>query len=192
MPSRIKLRAAIVAPLVIATVVIAVVAAGLAGLGGRKQPAAIPAQCPSYTAREAPFAPPLSAARTHFVPFAPTAVLLCFYADSSEGHTPASVSLAQEVLITDAAVASRLAADLDAAAQSSDYLNRGIVNCGVALLQSLDAYFQGDGRSIQVRITGLPGCSGATNGPKNSALGNSDIVSELQGLLGYDRWPGLP
>jgi hypothetical protein len=190
MPTRIRLRAAIVVPVVIVAVVCAVVAAGLAGVGGRKEPAAIPAQCPSYADREAPFAPLLSAARTHYVPFTPTGALLCFYANTADGTAPPNETLAKEVHITAPAGASGLADDLDAAARSSANLNRGISagSCGAELFESLDAYFQGDGRSILVRISGLPGCSFATNGPKHARIGNSEIVPELQRLLGISDW----
>lgn|GEM_PF-1832522 len=188
--NKVHVRAAVVAPVVIVAVVGAVVAAGLAGVGGRKEPAAIPAQCPAYADREAPFAPLLSAARTHYVPFTPSAVLLCFYANTSDGTAPPSESLAREVHLTDPAGASGLADDLDAAARSSANLNRGISagSCGAELFESLDAYFQGDGTSIQVRISGLPGCSWATNGPKSARIGNSEIVPELQRLLGISDW----
>jgi hypothetical protein len=152
----------------------------------------IPAKCPAQPATADPEAPPLSAARARYVPFTPRSVMLCFYAIPPQGPAPAGVSLAKQVLITDGAVARRLADDLDRAARSSENLNHGIVNCGAALAQTLDAYVQGDGRSIQVRIFGFPGCVVATNGPKRSMIGNSNILEEIQGLLGYDSWPGLP
>jgi len=152
----------------------------------------IPAQCPALLAAGGPAAPPVPAARARYVPFTPMSVLLCFYAIPSQGPAPAGESLAKQVLIADGAVARRLADDLDAAARASENMNHGTVACGMALAQSFDAYFQGSGSSIQVRISGLPYCSSATNGPKQSMIANSDILTEIQGLLGYDSWPGLP
>lgn len=189
MPSRIRVvRAAVVVPVVIAVVVVGVVVAGLAGVGGRRSPTTIPAGCPAFSAAGSPHAPLLSAARTRFVPFPPTAALLCFYADLSSGTGPVNEALAKEVRLSDAAAAGRLADDLDAAARSSAHLNFGVTNCGAEIIARLDVYFQGAGRAILVRISGLPGCSWATNGPKQSSIGNSEIVLELQQLLGITDW----
>lgn len=167
-------------------VIAALVAGGLGGLGGRSAPAAIPQTCPAV--RGTPVEPILSQARKHFVPFPPTEALLCLYALDSSAAAPGGAPAPSRQVRIDAAAAARLAGDFDAAARSS----AGVVSCGPDVGDVVDAYFQGDGESIEVLITGLPGCSWATNGPKSADIGNSEVVPEVQGLLGLDSWPGIP
>ena len=164
----------------------ALLASGLGGLNGPTEPAAIPQSCPAV--HGTPAAPVLSQARRDLVPFAPTGALLCLYAMTSSVVNPGSPSALTGQARIDGAAAARLADDLDAAARASSRL----LGCGVDLGDIVDAYVQGDGQSIEVLITGLPGCSGATNGPKGGSIADGEVVPELQGLLGLDSWPGIP
>ncbi len=166
--------------------IVALVAAGLGGLGGQTEPAAIPQACPAV--HGTPVAPVLSQARRSFVPFAPTEALLCLYALEPSVAAPGGSPAPSRQVRIDGPAAATLASNLDAAARSSS----GLLGCGVDVGDVVDAYFQGDGESIEVLIAGLPGCSGATNGPKGGSIADSEVVSELQGLLGLGSWPGIP